>query len=240
MALPLMRNFPENYDYEKGYANVDMFMSREEAEQQSTQYPNMSFLGSGKDGLAVEVGNNTVIKYVPSGAEASNYERAMAYGLSCIPKIYNVQPLNMKNNVFAITMEKVRPLNPLEKAVVYGTWAFHASDIFEIPPEMVLEDLNEAYTDNYEYYSKEYAQGIEDVFESERNPAIRKTILNIIQKYQQMADCLLNNDFTLNDAHDDNIGWNSIGDMVLFDLGRSDRNFKVVGSEGMNVTNYRD
>lgn len=110
MALPIFK--PESL-IGQGYQKIDMQMSPDTADKEKSKYPNIEYKGSGENGLAVDIGNNKILKYTSYEFEFQTALDLMHKKLPCIIPIYKTEQVQDKPYpLWSILMEKAQPLDP--------------------------------------------------------------------------------------------------------------------------------
>lgn len=200
----------------RGFSHIDNQMSQETADKQKGQYPDISYLGSGVEGIASDIPGG-VLKYTDQEKEYLSALNQYKQQLPCLvrileePKQIQVPPTPQRpwpkhtSPLWAIAMEKVQALDEDERNVMNFIMGW------EIDPgryPTFEETLN--FTD---FLYKKY--GV-------KKPKVApEKIQRVHYAYRHMKTCFADNKFESRDAHTKNVGWSKDGRMVLFDLGRS-------------------
>ncbi len=182
---------PENF--ERGLELIDKVMEPEVADEERMRL-RPGYLGSGGMGLAGLTSGGLVVKYTQDKDEAAIAEAFMGKKTPCLPMVHDVREL--QDSLWAITMEKVKTLPP--KREIYWMITYLSNMLYE--PQ---EDFDE--------HLKSFSKIVLEF------PYLRK----IADDYNKMIECLESNNIVPGDAHSGNVGYNTNGSMVLFDLGLS-------------------
>jgi len=121
-----------------GFHSVDSDMTEEDAKKQEQKHPKLTYEGSGSYGVAFVNEGNMVIKYTTHYSEfaSANHililQEQLGGRIPGFVKVIDTEKL--KNDVFAIVMEKLEPLNNKEqcfvKAVRTGAYSEFENDPF--------------------------------------------------------------------------------------------------------------
>ena len=191
-----------------GFYDVDLSMMAEDAKIQEEKYPGLIYEGSGSWGVALAYNDDVIIKYTTdsteymSATEIIGMQKRMERVPGCV-KVFSAEEL--KNGIYAIAMERLKPLNKEEKIYVYTIYSF----------------LDKIYDENFR--DEHIIALIKDRLEtwtigvhiSTENPNFK----DIYKKYTKMILDLKEFGADPADAHDDNIGKLPNGDYAMFDLG---------------------
>lgn len=200
--MPLPFDVPEGITNElesrgMGSPRIDERMSQETADMLQDQY-GVNFLGAGNEGVAGyydREGTDAVMKLTDSEREAKMCQYIQQIKPPCTPMIYDVQQVQYEPyELWAISMEKVQPIE-------------EDSDMWFAANEMSY-DLP---------YPNDVSESSQWIVEKYPN------LTNFRQKYINMTECLLDHDIWTRDAHAANIGFDSEGNLVLLDIGKSNR-----------------
>lgn len=184
---------------QKGWDNIDHTMSQETANSEANYGP--EFLGSGAHGIATTAPSNTVKKYTTRRSEAAAAKMIMQNPRDHLVKIITVDQIQTSPNLWSIQMERCKTLNELEKRVINAT----ENGEFNQPRDF-RKFLNNAI------FGKHLTpQELDD-----------PNILNHIELLYLQFCAVWKDATTIGLGHPDasanNVGWNSNGDLVLFDL----------------------
>lgn len=120
MPIPFEDTAPWDYKHDDspGARIIDQNMTRDTAKSEERRNPEMAYLGHGHQGLAYDLGNK-VLKYTVDRYEVERANDLMQTPLPCTVKVLNVYKVQKKPPyVWAILLEKVRPLDQYEADVV--------------------------------------------------------------------------------------------------------------------------
>lgn len=120
------------------YRDMNMDTVREEFKKR----PGATYLGSGSGGVALEIGNNRVIKYTQKEWEANAAEALIGNTRLPVAKVYSVSRIQSDPNIWAIEMEKVKPYtqfvsqenDPMamnDERFDYGKWRMDSKQLME-------------------------------------------------------------------------------------------------------------
>lgn len=183
-------------------------MTEQEAKQEE-DIPELQYLGQGSEGVAYSHFNG-VIKYTDEPREVSSARRLFRNPIPCTVKVLSEPRIlhdNRNDFLAAIELERVQPLSPAEREVLYD---FSRSYRFYGDAE-TLRTKNELLQSWNTY---------QDFFPDQQ--LFQETINKLTDEYKTMAECLRANHFSPDDAHPWNLGRNKEGHLVLLDLGHSD------------------
>jgi len=195
MALPFRRSLPyDPSELELGAHQVDQTMDESTALSEEETFPEMEYLDEGAVGVAYKYDHPTYGNIVIK--YTPDYEEAAAAGL-----IYK---------------------NPLPCFV----------NIHEEPKELTAEDGRHVWriiSEEVQVLDKvetTFVKKIQRFYHEQKAYPIMNYLWPLAYKklytdYKAMAECIEENGFSIDDAHGGNIGYNSEGRLVLFDLGES-------------------
>lgn len=207
-SMPLPYGIPDA-DIGSGFSKIDYQMSQESADRQKEQYPDISYLGSGAEGIASNIPGGA-LKYTDQEKEYLSALHQYRKQLPCLVRILEEpkpiqDPSGEQRSLWAIAMEKVQVLDEGEQNVMSFIMGW------ELDPgryPTFEETLN--FRD---FLYKKYRL---------KKPKVApEKIQRVHYAYRHMKACFEDNEFESNDAHPKNVGWSKDGRMVLFDLGRS-------------------
>lgn len=212
MALPsgaVYTGDPESYDRPgPGYNKIDNIMTTPEAKNEEDLYPEMQYSGAGDYGLAAEIGNNQVVKYSTDRKEVEVCRNLKDNPNPCIVRIYDVRAIDPMKPLYAIVMEKVQPISDLYEQVIIDALLLNKYELVtNAPDELFIEDV-------VEYFLREHNTDL-------NLNKYQSRILELIKHYRSLLKCLQHSNFKISDSHVDNIGWNSEGRLVRFDMGKT-------------------
>lgn len=203
-AMPLPYDIPDEV-IGRGFSQIDNRMSQETSDQQREQYPDISYLGSGYEGVASNVPDGA-LKYTDQEKEYISALNQYKQKLPCLVQILE-EPRKIQEDppLWSIAMEKVQALDEDERNVMVFILGWKI-DPGRYP---TLEETLD-FTD---FLYKQY--GV-------KKPKVApEKIQRVHYAHSHMETCFLENNFYSDDAHSKNVGWSKDGRMVLFDLGRS-------------------
>jgi hypothetical protein len=204
-AMPLPYGIPDA-DISRGFSRIDSQMSHETSDRQREQYPDISYLGSGGEGVASDIPDGA-LKYTDQAEEYLSALNQYKQQLPCLVRILE-EPKRIQEDplLWAIAMEKVQPLDEDERSVMSFIleWEIDPGRFPTFEETLNFVDL---------LYKKHG-------YKKPKKVAPEK-IQRVHYAYMHMKKCFEDNEFESNDAHSKNVGWNKDGRMVLFDLGRS-------------------
>lgn len=192
MPLPEATDYPNTSHYL--LEKYDSLISQETVDELKIKYPNLKYIGQGSFNIAYDTGKGTVLKMLSDFNEYSIYKKYKDINISCIVKILDIFRIGY---VFFAEMEKIRLLNIEEKSIINKIRDFYFINFMFINNDKSVEEIY-GYTRHHLKVDEE-----------------------LLLKYIYFIKCLWNNGFSDLDAHYNNIGYNSNGDLVLFDLGGS-------------------
>lgn len=187
------------YEYPQGFSNIDEIMTQETADQQRSQHQ-PEYLGAGDHGLAVipHSDPDKVIKYTDRTDEVRVAMRQQRDQFPYLAKVYSVDVVQDDPRIWAITIEKVKKLEPWQRSLVL---AFdHVMD----------HDFEQEFYDMTKYYSNL----VHDILQ--KHPESKAFLKEYFDLNQMTIE---GPEFHSEDVSDENIGINSEGKLVLFDFG---------------------
>lgn len=188
-AMPLP--FAPPATSKRGLELIDREMSQEIADQQRAEQ--VSYLGSGYNGLATLLPNDQVRKYSLDERESLMADYLRQNPLPCTVRVYKVQRLGDSGKLWAIDAERVRPLSYNEQDI-----ADHITgDLWD------SDNLNnlKAIRQYFEHYKSSYPQD-----------------MDFLDRLLQFYTCLISNRLYSTDTIGVNLGWRD-DEIVLLDLG---------------------
>jgi hypothetical protein len=194
MALPY--EYPHNW--QSGLGSIDKHMPFEIAEREKKKHPDISYLGSGSRGLVSDIGGGKAIKYTISLEEAGRAKFFMEHpGEYPVVRIYGIEEIYANNTLYAITMEKVEPLDRrlwqcFDSVMQYVKHAPHDEDIYR----KVMEYLGQYYME--QGVSKDEIKWL----------SVECKRLLVLETWGLLWDC-----------YGRNVATNKEGHLVLVDLG---------------------
>ncbi len=183
----------DDHNLGEGVSKIDDVMTQETADEEQRRYEDIYYLGAGQFGIAADLGNGMVLKYIKEPTEAVESERVMKLNPSCVTKIHEVRQL--QDNLWGVIMDKVRLLDPIDirqvtamrNLCVAGSMTFR-------------EFIREARV-------KEF-------------PTVDNWTEHLFNEYVEMMSCLRANDVYSHDMHGKNCGHSrTTGKLVAFDIG---------------------
>lgn len=172
-------------------------MRQETAEQQKTKH-NPSFLGSGINGLAINLGTNAG-KYTSFKEEAAIANYLKNNPSECFVRVFDVQEIQKKPSIFLIEMEKCSLFTDKDRTVLNAMY----TKIKEtgLNEENIIKAYNKIKF--YPYFYK----------------VLYPHFYKILTDYKNFLLCLFYSGFKTEEYNPTNIGYNPKGTLVLFDLG---------------------
>jgi lysozyme family protein len=175
-----------------GAYRVDERMSEETAEAERERHGDPQWLGSGQFGAAIECKPGFACKYTDDPGEAAAAEKAQQ-ATGGVVKVHEVKQIQNEPPLWAIITDKIRTLDSFEQ----DEYLVVRKALFRFPEEQ-----------------KERFQR----YDQAANPQKLKELDNAATK---MIHQLTSQGFTIEDINPSNVGWDSEGNIVLFDLGLS-------------------
>ena len=208
-AMPLPVTLPVEVPIELGIKRYDKRISEETAKSEREKYPNMKYLGYGCFGVAMDIGDNKVLKYVEQKEAATAAMLQGFKGKYPTVKIYDIIEVQKEINnenvhvtaVWAIITEKLKKL-PVN---ISAQWYRFINKIVKLVENNEEDKLTDDQKDDL---ILEYA----DRFHVNQNEA--EYYVNEAENLTTLREVGL-----AYDMHDENVGINSEGRIVLLDLG---------------------
>lgn len=186
----------------KGSDFIDVIMHDVTREDEENAFPDMKYLNQGNRGIVYDLGNGKVLKYV---FERNEYETALYIQQNPIPcavRIFDVQMVQKGDgNVYRIISEKLLPLKRKKDIDIINK----LRDF--IKPIITQKGLG----------------GFKSIPSNIRN--------GVAADYLDMCHCLVSRGYSISDAHGENVGYNSEGNLVLMDLGYSNNMNALPGQD---------
>lgn len=197
MALPV-----ETPVDDWGPATIDMVMTEETAEQEKSQYPDISYLGGGRFGMAVDLGDGKVGKYTASRSEANFAQSLVGRDVPGLVSVYDVRQLQSSEQVgkwkdlWVIITERVTVLPKGSRENAVATQLYRA--VWRLDGNMPsLDYMRDNRRFPLEHSDLELYFDYSDLIENLRAAGV---------------------DPEKSDAHGYNVGYSG-AELVLFDLG---------------------
>jgi hypothetical protein len=195
MPLPNAIGTPDpedSFDDGEGLYKIDERLPQNYADRLSKKYPELAYLGHGNHGVAydTDVTQTKVVKLTTDTTEAAAAKKLLNHNLPCVVPVRKVKAI--RGGLWEITTDRVQHLDQTERRAVT---AFY-NDLDRHPPTKPLD-----------YYVQ--------LFTQEEQRKLQTTYA----KYQQLIQCLRANGLNPKDAHEDNVGKDHHGNLVLLDLG---------------------
>ena len=175
---------------------IDEDMREETAKQQKEKH-NPSYLGAGTNGLAINIGTHAG-KYTRFKEEATIANYLKNNPSECFVKIFDVQEIQKDPSIFLIEMEKCTLFSKKDESVL----------------EFMYQEVRETEIDNIMRLNEEKI--IKAYNKTIRRHPFKRRILN---DYKNFLLCLVRSGFKTRDYKPSNTGYNSVGQLVLFDIG---------------------
>jgi hypothetical protein len=219
MAMPVTSpQDPYDKSYiPRGYTQIDEVMTPETAKTEKEKHPEMSFLGAGSWGTAVDLGSGFAKKYTRNKVEAEIAELLMKnpgkYPTVTVDSVNQIQ-----DGLWAITTEKVKKI-PDRYAVLVNSLIHYLVDGFEkfyIGPQYNIYNIP---PNSGEYYAvSKFSK--EDRIKLFHMMADKVTLPEVEYFYDQIERLKSLKEIGLAwDVGEKNIGINSKNEVVLLDLG---------------------
>lgn len=193
MALPFDRTqLPFGSGYE-GIGKIDQTMTEETARKEQEKH-NPEYLGAGTYGLATvtPMEPEVVRKYTRDEAEVQNAKQLKEHPIPCTAVIFDVIRIQEYPPLWVVESERVKQLPRHERLMLQQVFiAYPQGDFLFKDPQTILKAIRFAPN---------------------------SMNIQLMEKFLQMAKCLREYDLD-EDMHPGNLGYNSDGDMVLFDIG---------------------
>ena len=197
----------DNNNFDIGYWDIDDMMEQTVATEQKNIFPQSVAIGAGREGLAAECYPGIVCKYSPKEYEARTAEDLMQTPCPNAVKVYGVNRIQSDPAIWLIMTEKVTTLSKAERRL-WAQFDHITGNGFDV------EKLNFINSNH-----PELPYIIQRIVKSENvDMNVVKLFAN---KYTEFIKGVVQCGLNLTDAHSQNVGYNRIGRIVLFDLGRS-------------------
>lgn len=204
MAMPIPD--PGEHIRNTGWEVIDNRMTLETADEEIDQYPDLSYLGSGSNGVVVDLGYNMVGKYTNEEHEVFQAERAKKHRPSCIVNIHEIRKVQgPPYSLWMIIMDRIRTLDTVEKKL----YAFFSSFGSQNGP-LTIERIRDG---GFNLGRPVSANGQLTQFGEQ--------VKHLLSLHKKFMKCLELNGFRADEAHEENVGFDKNSNLVLFDLGGS-------------------
>lgn len=199
--MPLPVNYTHDDEVDFGASKIRDIMTYETADQLNLQYPNMKYLGSGRDGITYRTSSGSIVKFTNDLKEA---ETATI--------VYN-NPLDWVVPILSPPKQIQQDLQDQYRPNETSLWAIEMKEL-KIPTtdERRLINWLTFRCDTEKFHSLNQAV---DVFGQDID---QKTLSNI---YNQTKHIIESNKNTLwlTDIHGGNVGWDEDRKLKVFDFG---------------------
>lgn len=199
MALPSVEIPKENRFFQSGITRIDEDMLDETALTIDKDYPDLSFLGAGSEGLAYECKPGISCKITNDQEEAETAQSLIDNPCNSIVPIYEVRQIQDEPPLWIILMKKVIPLTNEEQYL-------YTSIIAKTGRKQLLLD-NEIIEDIINRVHLYFGVGVN-----------HSDVIRMDKLIREMNKSLEGCNIKYADDHAGNIGWDD-GRLVLLDLG---------------------
>jgi hypothetical protein len=172
--------------------------------KQDFGFKKIKYVDQGHFGMAFDVGNNKVLKLTSNENEIRGIRKVLNKDIPGVVKYYDIKHYP-QSNVYAILMDKVKPLSKKEETiytVIYYEMANHSDS-----------DFWDNYDDTDEDIREEFIEELIDRLESPRPedelPSFKideYDLVNYIDTYRELLKTLESNNVPTEDLHGGNIG----------------------------------
>ena len=172
--------------------------------KQDFGFKKIKYVGEGHFGMALDVGNNKILKLTNNEDEVRGIKKVLNKDIPGVVHYYDLK-YYPQSNVYAILMDKVKPLTKKEETiytVIYYEMANHSDS-----------DFWDNYDDTDEDIREEFIEDLIDRLESPRPedelPSFKideYDLVNYIDTYRELLMTLESNNVPTEDLHGGNIG----------------------------------
>ncbi len=172
--------------------------------KQDFGFKSIKYVGEGHFGMAFDVGKNKILKLTNNEDEVRGIKKVLNKDIPGVVHYYDLKHYP-KSNVYAILMDKVKPLTKKEETiytVIYYEGARNSDS-----------DFWDNYDDTDEDIREEFIEDLIDRLESPRPedelPSFKINeydLINYIDAYRELLNTLENNNVPTEDLHGGNIG----------------------------------
>ncbi len=198
MALPKVTNkYPEGeiVKLKPGIKYIDRHLTQENSDKINKNNPDIEFLNAGANGIVLGDKNpNHVYKITRDITEFDAAKALLKKPCSCIVRVFSAKAI--QNNVWQIELEKVIPLIDNESSLCYSLSDY--ASMRGMP--------------SFNYVTKRMTDTLLE-------PPNFNDLKPVYDKFAKLINCIVDNGFSIEDAHSDNIGKRQDGSYVLLDLG---------------------
>ena len=196
---------PRTFEFAKskysGMGNIDYHMYPETAEKEKQKKP--KFLGCGLNGVVTDIGNNRVRKYTIDPTEATLAESLIENTKYPVVKVFSVEQLQV--SLWAIDMEKLTPVNKIAPQ----------SNMFISDIAMYIKENNSEPSFN-KFLLYLSSKGFININDEQFHKKLKPQYKNVFKKMERFF--LLKEIRLIDDLKIENLGENSKGEWLLFDL----------------------
>ena len=204
MPLPKVDNYPEDFDYDSLKRNLD----RDIKEETNDPEGELDFFDRGTYGVVYSPQSDPkkVVKYtfdrseIQAAKKVWDYQKKWGTLPQHIVGLYDFGPVPSSKNVYRLVLEKVNRLKEEEQDIVAG--------LYPIALEYLLSDD----PDTDEYIVEELDIVINESKDKEKTKSF-------IKEYFNMGEWLIDEGFTMDEAHGRNVGRRDNGNLVMLDYG---------------------
>jgi hypothetical protein len=194
MALPVYPGIGTGY----GTTNIDLLMHEETSDHLKRDFPDLSFLDAGTNGIIYNCGE-MVCKITQNESEAERAMSVISARHSHIVPVYSVTKIQNNPGLWLIKSKKVKLLSS-EENIIYNQLIYDYARLVMGRSEVVDINKVKAWVDRF--LDKDVP---------------REVIISMYRSIVDLTSSLKEIGFNDSDLHSGNIGWD--GDrLVLFDL----------------------
>lgn len=181
--------------------------------KQDFGFKKIKYVGEGHFGMAFDVGNNKILKLTGNEDEVRGIKKVLGKDIPGVVHYYDVKHYP-SSNVYAILMDKVKPLSKKEETiytVIYYIGSRNSdSDFWDR-----YDNLKEVDYDNEEYHFTrdglldEIVDRLEFPIPEDELPSFEideNDLVNYIDEYRELLTTLESNNVPTEDLHGGNIG----------------------------------
>jgi len=189
------------------YKELDNIIPKEGVEEIEDRYPNAKIIDGGHFGLVYDIGDNKILKITYDSSEFVLASELMEMNSSVFVDIYDVdQKYGNRSRYWTIVAEKIEPLNSNQKKIVGDIIAK-----YRVFMPLMLRRGREEKEVWFEFVNALKQHGYFDKIQN-------KNFFNLFSSFVQNL-----NDEGISlyesDIHNNNIGFNKNGRLVILDLG---------------------
>jgi hypothetical protein len=221
MPLPEVDNYPHYVDQEGSLKQKLDQSIKDEIEDPEGK---LDYFDQGSYGLVFSPQSDSkkVVKYtfdrteIQAARKVWDYQKLWGTLPQHIVGLYDFGPVPNSEGVYRLVLEKVNSLSEEEQVIV--------GELYQIQMEYFLSDdpENDDYiqdTFNSLISEGEYSKKWKTFTNTPRSSEGKEKIRRLIRDYFNMGEWLMENGFTMDEAHSRNIGRRDNGDLVMLDYG---------------------